>query len=324
MKSCTPTTLLTLSLAAALCSVASAATLVYEGFNYSLSNGDSINGVTSTATGLTGAWAVANNIGTGTGMTASSSYLSTGLSFAGYQSTAGALQVSATGGGNPSTATSTTAGIQYNGATVNSGTLFTGFLFNVNSASATPAAQSSLRFGTTIAGGTLTFVTATESNRADTVGSFGGSYTGATSNAGAGITLPSNTTLFAITSWSNIASGSSNGTLKIRVLDETKYASWILAGGTEAHLDVGANVVGTHTINNAATGAISLTSGLFLQFLASTGSNGANTETVTYDEIRWGTSIGDIAMAPIPEPSAFAALVGLGALGIVGMSRRRR
>lgn len=42
------------------------------------------------------------------------------------------------------------------------------------------------------------------------------------------------------------------------------------------------------------------------------------------DEIRVGTDLVDVVAAPIPEPSAFAALAGLGALGFVASRRRRQ
>ncbi len=44
--------------------------------------------------------------------------------------------------------------------------------------------------------------------------------------------------------------------------------------------------------------------------------------SANWDEIRWGTTFGDVT--PIPEPSAFAALAGLAGLAAVGLRRRRR
>lgn len=47
-----------------------------------------------------------------------------------------------------------------------------------------------------------------------------------------------------------------------------------------------------------------------------------NNSSALVDGIRIGNSYADVA--PIPEPSSFAALAGLGALGLVGLRRRRR
>jgi len=43
---------------------------------------------------------------------------------------------------------------------------------------------------------------------------------------------------------------------------------------------------------------------------------------LVFDEIRFGTTFADVV--PIPEPSAFAALAGLGVLGLAAVRRRRR
>jgi len=45
---------------------------------------------------------------------------------------------------------------------------------------------------------------------------------------------------------------------------------------------------------------------------------------LVFDEIRFGTTFADVVPMAIPEPSAFAALAGLGALGLAAVRRRRR
>lgn len=43
-----------------------------------------------------------------------------------------------------------------------------------------------------------------------------------------------------------------------------------------------------------------------------------------YDRVMVGTTFADVAASPVPEPSSFAALAGLGALGFVASRRRRQ
>jgi hypothetical protein len=49
---------------------------------------------------------------------------------------------------------------------------------------------------------------------------------------------------------------------------------------------------------------------------------GFSSGQAAYDEIRIGTTFADVS--PIPEPSSFAALAGLGVLGLVASRRRRQ
>ncbi|MDF3130871.1 hypothetical protein P0Y35_16790 [Kiritimatiellaeota bacterium B1221] len=116
--------------------------LVYEGFNYGLSDNTTIHGTLTNATGLSGNYAVNNTTGN-----ASSTYRTSGLSFGSsfFATAGGALNQKA------SSAAATYAGAAIDTDTV-SGDLWGSYLFNydaVNSVNST----GQVRFNTTATGG---------------------------------------------------------------------------------------------------------------------------------------------------------------------------
>lgn len=110
--------------------------------------------------------------------------------------------------------------------------------------------------------------------------------------------------------------GTTSGAATVWALTESQFASFIGAGGNEAAL-AGTSVTATATHTNASgTRNFITTDALALITAGGTG---------TIDEIRFGSALTDVTpTAAIPEPSAAAALAGLGALFAASRLRRRR
>ncbi len=92
-------------------------------------------------------------------------------------------------------------------------------------------------------------------------------------------------------------------------------------------LDRSAVTAGTGTWNlvNVATLSESFGGSFTLRFLDETGSfTDAGGGLYTFGDWSFSTATGALSLAPVPEPSAFAALAGLGALGFASQRRRRR
>ena len=286
------------------------ALLVYEGYDYALSSGNTMAGTTTNATGLTGDYGVA---GGGTG---SSTYLSTGLSFGGnfLAASGGAVRLSCAAGANNSSilgvALDVAGGAQ-------SGTLWNSYLVNFE------AKQTSI-VATTGQGRVSDSKTAGSNNRfisfADSLSSLspGIIYTGATPSNSL-TNLNASTTYLILSSYTNVGtalSGTNSGVANLWVFDVAAYQSWLFAGGSETSL-------GNYALGSAMTAAT--TSGTFnfgtgtdfFQFAVSS-STGSTVQTVVYDELRWGNSLSDVVN--VPEPST--TLIGL-AGGMLLMRRRR-
>ena len=109
--------------------------------------------------------------------------------------------------------------------------------------------------------------------------------------------------------------GASSGVATLWALDQTQFAAFLAAGGTESAL-AGTSVTATATQNNPSTARNFITTDAFALITA----NG----TGVFDEIRFGSSLGDVAPIAVPEPSNATAFAGLAALLATFLPRRRR
>lgn len=289
-----------------------AATLVYEGFGYtgSIANGATMNGVATTGTGLTGNFAVANVNG------GSSTYNTTGLTFSGnfFATTGGALRMSGTSTAN--TSSTSNIGLAWNAGTV-TGTVYSSFLFVPAAESPLTGALAAERINTTIGGAGGYFI-----SQADGGGGVGAPAVGydATTTTTAS-TLTTATTYLAISRFTNVGSALSvgtPGTANLWILTSTGYDAWVAAGALEASLSTFATVSVTDT---ATTGTFNLSNAQFAQFNLSTANDGTagRTQTYTFDELRYGTTLADVA---IPEPAT--GVLALGGILLLALKRTRR
>jgi hypothetical protein len=296
---------------------APAALLVYESFNYTgtVGNNTTIGGTATTATGLSGNWAVAN---TGT---ASTVYSTAGLSFGSnfsVNATSGAIiQSGTTGGGN--------AGVSIAGADLAAGnvtgTIYGSYLVRFSAFSSHEGAITSQRLSTGhTTGGTSTYFLA----NAETSGlgapqrpSVG--YGNTAVDAGSGFTAALDTTYLIVTRFTNVGtalSGGSPGVATLWIFDLAAYDEWVTEGNaSEDNLtgDALKTVTATATSSTFNFGE----TGVFAQFGTSSGQFGT-TQTAKFDELRYGTSLADVTT--VPEPGAAALLLPLA----VWISRRRR
>jgi len=94
----------------------------------------------------------------------------------------------------------------------------------------------------------------------------------------------------------------------------TRLDLWVNPADLTSEASAGTSFAYTGTIGGGGFGG-------FLYEKGNTGGSPAS-QNPTFDEFRVGTTWADVT--PIPEPSAFAALAGLGALGLAAFGRRRR
>lgn len=132
--------------------------------------------------------------------------------------------------------------------------------------------------------------------------------------------LVTGTTYLMLSRFTNVGSsiGVGGGAATVYALTLAQYESFLAAGATQSYLDntaVGlgsAQITGRVSDTNNNSGTYTLATGGFAQFV-SVG------DVAQFDEMRYGTSLADVA--PVPEPSTFAlAAVALGALYVL---RRR-
>lgn len=295
----------------------SAALLVYEDFTYAASNGASFNGVATSATGISGNWTVSNGSG------GSSTYLSSGLSFGSehFASAGGALRQ--TGTASSGTA-STILGAAWSAGTV-TGTVYTSFLFqNTARTTATAAALSVSRINNAItASGTSAWFNVQPEVNGGTIGAAGLGYSPTIATTSATV-LDLSTTYLALARFTNVGSALSTGspgTATAWIFTQAGYEAWRAAGSLEA--DLGTHAAAT-VVSSATTGTYTLDNTRFVQFGLSASNINGQTQTTIYDELRYGTALGDVVnTSPVPEPSSAAVLAGLAALGL-GFTRRRR
>jgi hypothetical protein len=295
----------------ALPSLASATLLVYEGFNYSLSNGATMHGVSTNATGLTGNYSVLNSVSASGN--ASSTYLTSGLTFGpNFLSTSGgAVRQSAF------TSTNNVGSYSFLGAALNTGNVtgivWSSFLVSVSTLATVANGSSVARLNTAATGDSTNayFITTPEASSASFkpgVGYDGGinAYAGAT-NVLAG------TTYLALSQFTNVGSALSAGTPGVATLymfDQSSYDSWLGAGGDEAALGSFAIFSATDTVT---TRSFVFDNSRFIQFtdVSGSGISVSTTQTTIYDELRFGTTLADVTT--VPEPGAMFLLIASGA-----------
>lgn len=301
----------------------SASLLVYEGFNYGLSNGVSMNGVTSSATGLTGDYKVTNSTAN-----ASTTFAATGLSFGSsfFATAGGALALSQTNTFFTEDSASTTSVRLNTGA--QTGTLYQSYLFRIADLGASrattglrlqevdiPASGSLATFSTAPDG--LTFAGSSAPSRP------GVAYQNANSAVFAGNTTTISTavTYLGLARFTNAGTALSAGTPGVAtfwVLNQTGYENWLGAGGAdEANLSTYATWTATQTLTS---GTILFNNDRYQHFFIWSGTDPSSSAT-TYDELRWGTTLQSVAV--IPEP-ATAALILPVALFLLVLRQRRR
>ncbi|OJU98316.1 MAG: hypothetical protein BGO12_02680 [Verrucomicrobia bacterium 61-8] len=275
-----------------------AALLVYEGFNYSA--GLALNTITPNAStaGLDKTVAYAGN-GAVNYVTGS------GLTF-------GALTTS---GGSISSAASVTAvGAAKLSLNTYVGTLWSSYLVSFSSIS-----------NTAVGNGALTRVANDISNNGERFNSYADSRIpsgspstniGIAYNAASNITvgttaLSLDTTYILISKYTNVGSAvnAGTGTGTLYALSLSQFNSFLSAGGAESWLNsasigTGAsNVTGRVSSTNNANSTYLFQSGGYAQFV------NVN-DGVTFDELRYGSTLADVT--PVPEPGT----LGLAALGV--------
>jgi len=299
--------------------VASATALIYESFS-GYSNGN-IHGVSVLGTGLAGNWTstISGNPSGGTATNAMVS--STGLTFGSLPVSGGAVTVSVDSGA------ADTAGSKYLVLGVNTstfgtitGTLYSSYLYQANTGY-TPANHAiHQRVNSSAAGlnASARFLVNPDNATAST--GPGAGYAALGANATASSPTVGETYL-AIGRFTNVG-GAGGGTATMLTLTLAQYTDWITnQAGDEASLFARAQGLGADEVmvnqSDTSTNTRNFVGGTstFIQTFTTTNATGG-AFSVTYDELRYGTSFADV----VPEPGS-AALLSLASLGLL---RRRR
>lgn len=299
---------LLLAIAAAAGASAQAELLLYENYD-GYANGDPA-GKTVLAAGLTGSY-THNNTAGGT-----FSIVSGGLAFGALNSGGKHLQ------GNSSSGGSTLAAAIAPGIGV-SGTLWNSYLVQLTQRSVHANSLSEVRVTNLVAdtGGAARFRSVTNQSGTATATSVGYSSAGTSS----GVSLALNQTYLLVSRYTNVGSAIpvGGGAATLFALTLPQYENFALSGFSESYLDTTATGAGADQIffRVSATNTVATTynfaAGNFVQMgiLGGGGTNG--TENILWDEVRYGTTLADVA---IPEP----ATAGLLLLGTLALAMRRR
>ncbi len=197
------------------------------------------------------------------------------------------------------------------------GTLWSSYLVSFSSIS-----------NTALGDGALTRVANDTSNNGERFNSYADSRTpsgsptsnlGISYNAASNITvgttaLSLNTTYILISKYTNVGSAinAGTGTATLFALTLSQFNSFIGAGGTESWL----TSAGIGTGSSEVTGRVSNTNSVSSTYLFQSGgfTQFVNVnDGVTFDELRYGSTLADVT--PVPEPS----VLGLSGLGVVGV-----
>ncbi len=277
-----------------------AALVIYEGFDYALADGATLNGVATNTTGFSG-----NYVTTGGGTIGTTTYATTGLTFGDNHlaGTAGAVRISVASGTNSAVLSATVA------SSAQTGTLWSSYLVSFESKATTnnPTAQARLTAG----GGGNRFNTLADSGSNLATGI---SYD-ATATTSGGTTLTVGDTYLMLSQYTNVGTAG-GGTATLWIFDLAGYDAWFAAGSLEGDL-------GTHALASQTASAATqqdFNPGALYQFAVSNASGSAAVQTVVYDELRWGTEMSDV-VGVIPEPST--AVVMTGGLAMLAFRRRR-
>ncbi len=297
-----------------------AGVLVLESFNY---GAVAVNGVAAIGTGLTGSWTATNTVlGSGS---ASSVFSGTGLTFgANYATSNGALITSSTYNGNNSF---TTATVQLSPSAATIGTLWSSYLINWGGIGLAGNGSTLTGIGGSAAPADNTNIFLRSQMASNTLASdrkIGSGYD-ATATISGNTALAIGTTYLYVSKYTNVGTPLSAGTTGVAttwILTVDQYNALYTSGSlTEAGLN-GVGAV-TQKISDPAitTGNYAFDGTRYLTLKADApDSNGLQTNA-TWDEIKYGTDIGDV-IGVVPEPSA-VSLIGL-ALGSLGLRRRER
>ncbi|WPJ95185.1 hypothetical protein SH580_17320 [Coraliomargarita algicola] len=326
-----PRNILALSAFTLAASTASADLLVYEGFNYGGSD-TAINGIAvgGGAVGLTGSYATATGT-SGSGNTQASTYLATGLSFSNLSTTGGSLQQSVI------PKIDLTKEYVYSSVALDTsatGDIYGSMLVNIATSELTLGGDSSnsgisdlrVQDSSNLTGNANSSMLTTAKRASQAGVKAGASYTANGPISGSNAINTNQTYLF-ITRYTNVGLAG-GGTANLWVLDETQYDLWQADGGSEIDLATYALMEtsnsGTDTIAFDATKSIRVGTGEFNLDFNSGSANYSNLGelTVTYDEIRYGSTLGDVVVV-VPESSQYSLILGALLACFVGARRRR-
>lgn len=267
-------------------SPARAAAFVVESFAYGASAA-SIHGIAATGTGLSGGYSAAGGGG------ATQTYVPAGLDFTRnfFPTSGGALQLSLTSA--DSAQGGLIVGVKI-AASPGVSSIYQSMLFRMDSNGMSGAYDG---IGTRISSAQVTGSVVRMGMFADGVNSANHPeirYNGSPGNAASA--LPVGPTCLMIAKWTNV-NNAGGGTASLWVLDAAGYEAWRAAGGEEAALST--HALATATQSGAAQNTFDAAT-TYLQFYINEGLSGSPTGTLagTFDEVRFGTSLADVA---IPE-----------------------
>ena len=276
---------------------AQATPLIYEGFSGYTPG--TLEGQTTTALGLTGTYSQPN-WGSPTPLVATSTGLTFGSGTATLPVTGGAVASTGAHYDPPYEAALNTGAI--------TGTLWGSYLFNFGS-----NAYAGSAFFTSFSDGLGTKAADGKISISYDPPPFTGNANPYTANAV--YWFDANTTYMVITEWTNLGNldNSGTGTGTMWLLTAANYNSLIANGLTKANL----NTYKSATVSTTGT-AFTLDNSDSARFGITAGGSGY---TRTLDEIRWGTTLADVASA-VPEPGILALVAG--SMGVLALLRRRR
>lgn len=283
-----------------------AALLVYEGFNYT--SGAALNTLTPNASTV--------------GLDKTVAYAGNGV--ANYTTGSGLTFGSLTtiGGSITSAANLTAVGSAKMSLSSYVGTLWSSYLVNFSSMSTAAVGNGALtRVANDIANSGERFNSYADARlqSGSPTTNLGISYNAANNVTVGSTSLSLNTTYIIISKYTDVGSmiSAGTGTGTLYALSLSQFDSFISAGGTEAYLNAAsigtgaANVTGRVSNTNSTTSTYLFQSGAYAEFVNVS-------DGVTFDELRYGSTLTDVV--PVPEPGTLA-LVAAGVLGLF-VSRR--